>query len=324
VATSQDMGQETAQQYFYHTDHLGSAQMITNKQGNVTEHIEYTPYGELWIEQQLEAGAVKTPYRFTVKELDSETGLYYYGARYLDPKTSRWLSTDPAMGEYIPGAPINDEVRRQNRNLPGMGGVFNYVNLHTYHYAGNNPVVLTDPDGRKLFFSGSRTERRKFLTMINSVSNEQYRFRWRGFGNYELVKTNKLNESGLKENSDIINRVINDDINLVGVFASSDRVGGANVELGNIAMPDITGINTEGVDANIDFYSSDYSLVFNTNLTFTTGSDGKEKGLLISFMIITMDPDFHINGSASSDEIIGNIGQYILPQMDKIKEMNYE
>jgi hypothetical protein len=32
--------------------------------------------------------------------------------------------------------------------LPGMGGVYNYVNLHLYHYAGNNPVKLTDPDGR--------------------------------------------------------------------------------------------------------------------------------------------------------------------------------
>ena len=73
-----------------------------------------------------------------------------YGARYLDPKTSRWLSTDPAMGDYIPGAPINDEVRKRNGNLPGMGGVFNVVNLHTYHYAGNNPVKYMDPDGRTI------------------------------------------------------------------------------------------------------------------------------------------------------------------------------
>ena len=36
------------------------------------------------------------------KELDEKTGLYYYGARYLDPRYSRWISTDPALGEYIP------------------------------------------------------------------------------------------------------------------------------------------------------------------------------------------------------------------------------
>jgi RHS repeat-associated protein len=89
-----------------------------------------------------------TPYRFTGKELDAETGLYYYGARYLDPKTSRWLSADPAMGDYIPGAPVSDEARMRNGNLPGMGGIFNLVNLHVYHYAGNNPVKYVDPDGR--------------------------------------------------------------------------------------------------------------------------------------------------------------------------------
>jgi RHS repeat-associated protein len=85
----------------------------------------------------------------TGKERDKETGLYYYGARYLDSKTSRWLSGDPAMGEYIPEAPVDDEARKHNGNLPGMGGVFNYVNLHVYHYAGNNPVKYTDPDGRE-------------------------------------------------------------------------------------------------------------------------------------------------------------------------------
>ena len=73
-----------------------------------------------------------------------------YDARYLDPKTSRWISADPAMGDYIPGAPINDEVRKRNVNLPGMGGVFNVVNLHTYHYAGNNPLKYMDPDGEKI------------------------------------------------------------------------------------------------------------------------------------------------------------------------------
>jgi hypothetical protein len=67
----------------------------------------------------------------------------------MDPKTSRWLSADPAMyqGDYIPSAPVNDEARKRNGNLPGMGGVFNYVNLHVYHYGGNNPIKYVDPDG---------------------------------------------------------------------------------------------------------------------------------------------------------------------------------
>ena len=92
----------------------------------------------------------RTRLSLTGKEQDSETGLYYYGARYLDSKTGRWLSGDPAVSEYIPSAPINDEARKQNQNLPGMGGVFNYINLHAYHYAGNNPVKYTDPDGNEV------------------------------------------------------------------------------------------------------------------------------------------------------------------------------
>ncbi|TWI71583.1 hypothetical protein JM98_02581, partial [Treponema putidum] len=42
-----------------------------------------------------------------------------------------------------------DEAKKHNENLPGMGGVFNVVNLHVYHYAGNNPVKYVDPDGKK-------------------------------------------------------------------------------------------------------------------------------------------------------------------------------
>ena len=52
------------------------------------------------------------------------------------------------QGDYIPSAPVNDEARKRNGNLPGQGGVYNTVNLHVYHYAGNNPVKYVDPTGR--------------------------------------------------------------------------------------------------------------------------------------------------------------------------------
>jgi hypothetical protein len=58
------------------------------------------------------------------------------------------------MGDYFPVAPVNDDARKHNQNLPGMGGVFNYVNLHVYHYAGNNPVKLVDPDGNLIIMFG--------------------------------------------------------------------------------------------------------------------------------------------------------------------------
>jgi RHS repeat-associated protein len=86
--------------------------------------------------------------KFSSKELDLETGLYYYDVRYLDPKTSRWLSGDPALGDYLPGAPVDEEAWKRNGNLPGQGGAFSLVNMHVYHYAGNNPVKYVDPNGK--------------------------------------------------------------------------------------------------------------------------------------------------------------------------------
>src|SRR5690606_3121094 len=86
-------------------------------------------------------------YRFTSKELDTETGLYYFGARYLDPQVSRWVSPDPAFEDYLPVPPVDDEARRYNSQLPGQGGVFNPVNLNVYCYGANNPVKYVDPDG---------------------------------------------------------------------------------------------------------------------------------------------------------------------------------
>jgi len=78
-----------------------------------------------------------------------ETGVKYYGARYLDQKYSRWLSGDPALGDYIPtrGADAS--------KLAGLGGVYNTVNLHLYHYSGNNPVKYIDPDGKVVFVSAA-------------------------------------------------------------------------------------------------------------------------------------------------------------------------
>ena len=111
--------------------------MISDWEGKEYQRIEYTPYGETWVEKTNNSGSEFLPYKFTGKEVDQETGLYYYGARYLDPKYSMWISTDPALGEYI-------SVSKKSSS----GGIFNPVNLALYHNSGNNPIKYTDPDGR--------------------------------------------------------------------------------------------------------------------------------------------------------------------------------
>ena len=107
-------------QYYYHSDHLGSSSLITNLDGEVVQHIEYVPFGEVFIEER--NNKWNTPYLFNAKELDEETGLYYYGARYYDPRTSVWLSTDPLQEKY--------------------------PNISTYAYTALNPVKYIDPDGK--------------------------------------------------------------------------------------------------------------------------------------------------------------------------------
>jgi RHS repeat-associated protein len=115
--------------YFYHTDHLGGTAYVTDDGGKLYQHMEYLPFGETWAEEA--SNAQRTPYRYTGKELDEETGLYYFGARYYDPQTSMWPSTDPALGEYIAGT-----------------GIYQNMNIAMYTYAALNPLRYIDPDGR--------------------------------------------------------------------------------------------------------------------------------------------------------------------------------
>ena len=73
--------------FYYHPDHLGSSAYISDANGEVTQHLEYFAFGETFLRRAL-SNTERTPYLFNGKELDEETGLYYYGARYYDPKTS--------------------------------------------------------------------------------------------------------------------------------------------------------------------------------------------------------------------------------------------
>ena len=79
--------------YFYIRDHLSSTSMVLDADGNISQSVTYILYGEVFEEER--NGAWNLPYLFNSKELDEETGLYYYGARYLNPTSGMWLSVDP-------------------------------------------------------------------------------------------------------------------------------------------------------------------------------------------------------------------------------------
>ena len=83
--------------FFYHTAHLGSTSYITDAKANVAQFDAYLPYGELLVDEH--SSTEEMPYKFNGKELDQETGLYYYGARYMNPRTSLWYGVDPHIEE---------------------------------------------------------------------------------------------------------------------------------------------------------------------------------------------------------------------------------
>ncbi|MFA6902444.1 MAG: SpvB/TcaC N-terminal domain-containing protein [Gallionellaceae bacterium] len=128
--------------FFYHPDHLGSTGYVTDEKALRYEHITYFPFGETWVQES--NATWRVPYQFTSKEMDQETGLYYFGARYYDPRTSVWQSADPILGKYLP-------TGEKSSQLAGLGGVYNTKNLGLYTYGHQNPVLYSDPDGNVIF-----------------------------------------------------------------------------------------------------------------------------------------------------------------------------
>ena len=105
--------------FFYHSDHLGSTSYITDDHANITQYDAYLPYGELLVDEH--SSSEDLPYKFNGKQFDDETGLYYYGARYMNPVASIWYGVDPLAEKY-----------------KSIGG---------YVYCIGNPIKLIDIDG---------------------------------------------------------------------------------------------------------------------------------------------------------------------------------
>lgn len=109
----------------YHSDHIGSANVITDFSGASVEVTENTPFGSI----SRREGAVNVAHKFTGQRLDDEIDLYFYNARYYDPEIGRFISPD----SIIPNPSSAQDLNR-------------------YTYACNNPLAYVDPSGHKSFF----------------------------------------------------------------------------------------------------------------------------------------------------------------------------
>jgi RHS repeat-associated protein len=106
---------------WYLTDHLGTVRDIANAAGAVVVHVDYSSFGQVLGVSN--PGAVDR-FLFTGRELDGETGLYFYRARYFSPQLARFISEDPI----------------------GFAG----KDWNLYRYAINSPANYRDPSGTDL------------------------------------------------------------------------------------------------------------------------------------------------------------------------------
>ncbi len=107
--------------YYFHNDHLGTPQVLTDAAQTAAWKAAYTPFGETVVS----IATVENPFRFPGQYYDAETGLHYNYFRYYNPPIGRYLTPDPI-------------------GLEGGTNLFTYV--------GNNPINFLDPSGRAAFF----------------------------------------------------------------------------------------------------------------------------------------------------------------------------
>jgi RHS repeat-associated protein len=112
---------------YYHADHLGGTNVLTDNAGTVKELCEYLPFGGFSRHDKYGSAQEVANFYFTGKEFDEKIGLYYYGARYYNPLIGRFLTPDTIV--QSPGG--------------------NPQTLNRYTYCNNNPVNLVDPTGHK-------------------------------------------------------------------------------------------------------------------------------------------------------------------------------
>ena len=193
----------------------------TDAEGISTQHLQYLPYGELFVEQRDNSNYF-TPYKFSAKEKDEETSYSYFGARYLASDFSFWLSVDPMADKY--------------------------PNISPYAYCAWNPVMLVDPDGRDLVITGEASD--KAVNQLQNKTNLKLtRNAETGKLSYEGEAKTRADKRLAKiiDDKKITTNIIAKNTNQVNENAQTNEYGGAY--MGNEVKKDENG-NITSVYAN--------------------------------------------------------------------------
>ncbi len=121
---------DSEKRYYYHANHLGSINVITDDDGEVTSRRDYRPYGEPFEWSGANAGPRELLQTYQGQQFDDQTGLYNFKARYYDSEIGRFLSADTVVAD-------SSDPRTLNR----------------YAFAGGNPIQFVDPSGNSFWSS---------------------------------------------------------------------------------------------------------------------------------------------------------------------------
>jgi RHS repeat-associated protein len=195
-------------QYYYHSDHLGSTSLITNLDGEIVQYVEYVPFGEVFIEER--NNRWNTPYLFNAKELDEETGLYYFGNRYYSPEDGTFRSVDrfaekfPWQSPYCMASnnPVNFiDVNGDSTAVLNLGGAIGHTAMLVQndegkwqYYSMNGDWVYRNTDG----VAGGKPYHDVGEKTFNSPQ-EFLGSSYNAEGNKEQIMKNEVNNYGFKE-----------------------------------------------------------------------------------------------------------------------------
>jgi RHS repeat-associated protein len=176
--------------FYYHTNHLGSTAYVTDQSQNITQGFLYAPFGEITTEYNPTFYSNILPkYSFNAKELDEETGMYYYEARYYKPPV--FTSRDP-MFEKKPW-------------------------LSPYHYCSNNPVGRVDYNGMDDYEVNRKTGEIKLLKTTDDNFDRLVAQNKKGVVKYKI--------NGDYKKSIIVDKNIVDDKHRLSEYIESDELG---------------------------------------------------------------------------------------------------
>jgi RHS repeat-associated protein len=132
---------------YQYANHLGSAALELDRAAEIISYEEYFPYGSTAYRAVRNTTETPKRYRYTGKERDEESDLYYHGARYYAPWLGRWVSCDPSENERRRGYP------------------------NSYEYCRGCPIVVSDPDGRDVV--ELRESKMSAKALVNMIKEDQ-------------------------------------------------------------------------------------------------------------------------------------------------------